>query len=66
MLAIEDFGMPSRRASSLGPAGSPAASARTSRMRAARVTAGASESAVDRCERSSSRDRVATRAITSF
>src|ERR1700675_2448660 len=45
MLAIDDFGRPRRRAISLGPAASPSLSARTSRIVAARVTAGASESA---------------------
>src|SRR6478609_3325821 len=44
MFAIDDFGRPSRRASSLGPRARPAPSARTSRIAAARVTAGASDS----------------------
>ena len=44
MLAIDDFGSPSRRASSLGPTASVADSARTSRISAARVTAGARDS----------------------
>ena len=44
MLAIDDFGRPSRRASSLGPTASVADSARTSRISAARVTAGARDS----------------------
>src|SRR5690242_14665724 len=44
MLAIDDFGRPRRRASSLGPAARLPFSARTSRINAARVTAGASDS----------------------
>src|SRR6185369_18065507 len=44
MFAIDDFGSPSRRASSLGPAAVPAFSARRSRIAPARVTAGASDS----------------------
>ena len=44
MLAIDDFGRPRRRASSLGPTASEAVSARTSRISAARVTAGARDS----------------------
>ena len=43
MFAIDDFGSPSRRASSLGPAAAPPFSASRSRIAAARVTAGASE-----------------------
>src|SRR5919107_5393094 len=44
MFAIDDFGRPSRRDSSLGPSAAPPSSARASRIAAARVTAGASDS----------------------
>ena len=57
MFAIDDFGSPSRRASSLGPAATPPFSASRSRITAARVTAGASESASPMAPAASGDDR---------